>query len=79
MQPDDERSDSEERVERDFSAERDFPLGARELPGAGAPSEDPYTPEPGPRQGERSAFRALKWAWLVVLVVIVIVVVALVR
>jgi hypothetical protein len=57
----------------------DFPEGAAELPNAGAPSEDPYTPEPGPRAGERRAFGALAWAWVVALVVAAIVVLAVLR
>jgi hypothetical protein len=55
----------------------DYPEGAAELPRAGAPSEDPYTPEPGPRAGERRAFQTLWWAWIAVLVVVAIVVWAL--
>lgn len=59
--------------------DRDYPEGAGELPRAGAPSEDPYTPEPGPRAGERSAFRSLTWAWIAILIVIAIVVWAALR
>jgi hypothetical protein len=57
----------------------DYPAGAAELPRAGAPSEDPYTPEPGPRRGEQPAFRALRWAWIAVLIVVAVVVWAVLR
>ena len=55
--------------------DRDYPEGASELPRAGAPSGDPYTPEPGPRPGEGSAFDVLWLAWLVVAVVVAAVIV----
>jgi hypothetical protein len=35
-----------------------------------APPLDPYTPEPGPRPGERRAFRTMRWAVLVLAVLI---------
>jgi hypothetical protein len=38
-----------------------------------------YTPEPGPRPGERRAFRALWWAWLVVAVAVAVLLWALLR
>jgi hypothetical protein len=37
------------------------------------PPQDPYTPEPGPRPGERRAFRVLAWAWLAVAIVVALV------
>jgi hypothetical protein len=37
------------------------------------PPQDPYTPEPGPRPGERRAFRVLAWAWLAVAIVLAVV------
>jgi hypothetical protein len=40
------------------------------------PPEDPYTPEPGPRVGERRAFRTLWWAWMALAVVVAVVLVA---
>ncbi len=84
MRPEDERDRTEPEARDEASPEGmpsdpDYPAGAAELPRAGAPSEDPYTPEPGPRAGEQSAFRALRWAWIAVLVVVAIVVWALVR
>ncbi len=53
--------------------------GEDELPRQPAPPLDPYTPEPGPRPGERKAFNAMRWAVLVVLVVTAIVVWAALR
>ncbi len=43
-----------------------------------APPEDPYTPEPGPRAGERRAFRSLWVAWLALAIVVAVVIWALV-
>ena len=37
------------------------------------PPEDPYTPEPGPRPGDRRAFRMLWWAWLALAIVVAVV------
>ena len=53
--------------------------GDDDLPRQPSPPLDPYTPEPGPAAGERKAFAAMRWAWLVMLVVIAIVVWAAVR
>ena len=38
--------------------------GDDEVPRQPAPALDPYTPEPGPRPGDRRAFSMLRWAWL---------------
>jgi hypothetical protein len=46
--------------------------GEDELPRQPGPLQDPYTPEPGPRPGERRAFAVLRWAWLPLLVGIAI-------
>jgi hypothetical protein len=53
--------------------------GEDELPRQPAPPLDPYTPEPGARPGERKAFNALRWAWLIVLIVVAVIVWAAVR
>jgi hypothetical protein len=53
--------------------------GDDDLPRQPAPPTDPYTPEPGPAPGERKAFAAMRWAWLVVLVLVAIVIWAAVR
>jgi len=52
--------------------------GDDELPRQPAPPLDPFTPEPGPRPGERRAFRAMRLAWIVVGIVVAIVLYALV-
>ena len=44
-----------------------------------APPLDPFTPEPGPRPGERRAFRVLGLAFLVIAIVVAIVIWAAVR
>jgi len=38
-----------------------------------SPPLDPYTPEPGPRAGERRAFRVLRLAWVVVIALFAII------
>jgi hypothetical protein len=53
--------------------------GDDDVPRQPAPPTDPYTPEPGPAAGERKAFAAMRWAWLVLLVLIAIVIWAAVR
>jgi hypothetical protein len=53
--------------------------GKDDLPRQPAPPLDPYTPEPGPRPGERKAFSVMRWAWLVVAIVVAIVVWAALR
>lgn len=40
---------------------------------------DPYTPEPGPRRGERRAFRTMRLAWIAVGILVVIVLYAALR
>ena len=50
-----------------------------DLPRQPAPPLDPYTPEPGPRPGERRAWATMRWAWLPVLVGIAVVVYAALR
>jgi hypothetical protein len=43
------------------------------------PPLDPYTPEPGPRPGERRAFRVLALAFVVLAIVVAVVIWAAVR
>ena len=47
--------------------------GEDELPRQPAPPRDPYTPEPGPRAGERRAFRTM-WIAIGILVLVVAIV-----
>jgi hypothetical protein len=49
--------------EREVQHEPQVLEGEDELPRQPSPPLDPYTPEPGPRAGERRAFRLLRWAW----------------
>jgi hypothetical protein len=37
-----------------------------------APPRDPYTPEPGPRPGERLAFRTMWWGVIVLAALIAV-------
>jgi hypothetical protein len=37
-----------------------------------APPRDPFTPEPGPRPGERLAFRTMRWGVLVLAALIAV-------
>jgi hypothetical protein len=53
--------------------------GEDEIPRQPAPPLDPYTPEPGPRAGERRAFAWMRWAWIAILIGIAVVVYAAVR
>jgi hypothetical protein len=53
--------------------------GDDESPRQPAPPLDPYTPEPGPRLGERRAFRVLRLAFVAIAIVVAIVVYAAIR
>jgi hypothetical protein len=53
--------------------------GEDELPRQPAPPVDPFTPEPGPRPGERRAFRVMRLAWIVVAIAVAVVLIALIR
>lgn len=53
--------------------------GEDDSPRQPAPPLDPYTPEPGPRAGDRRAFRTLRLAFIVVAVVVAVVVYAALR
>ena len=70
---------SEPEEERLVQPEPEVLEGEDDLPRQPAPPLDPYTPELGPRPGERRAFRVLMWAWIPVLLVIAIVVIAALR
>jgi hypothetical protein len=62
--------------EREVQHEPQVLEGEDELPRQPAPPLDPFTPEPGPRPGERRAFGVMRLAWLAVLLVVAIVVIA---
>jgi hypothetical protein len=53
--------------------------GEDDVPRQPAPPLDPYTPEPGPRPGERRAFRVLPLAFIVIAIVVGIVIWAAMR
>ena len=53
--------------------------GEDDSPRQPAPPLDPYTPEPGPRAGDRRAFRTLRLAFIVVAIVVAVVVYAALR
>ena len=53
--------------------------GEDDVPRQPVMPRDPYVPEPGPRPGERRAFRVLVWAWIPVLVAVALVIWAAVR
>lgn len=66
-------------TEREVQHEPQVLEGEDELPRQPAPPLDPYTPEPGPRPGERRAFGVMRLSWIVVAIVVAIVVYAAVR
>lgn len=59
--------------EREVQHDPQVLQGEDELPRQPTAQRDPFVPEPGPGPGERSAFRAMRWAWLVVAIVVAIV------
>ena len=65
--------------EREVQHEPQVLEGEDELPRQPAPPLDPFTPEPGPRPGERRAFGVMRLAWIVIGIAIVIIVYAALR
>jgi hypothetical protein len=65
--------------EREVQHEPQVLQGDDDIPRQPAPPLDPFTPEPGPRPGERRAFGVMRLAWIVVIVVVAIVLLAFVR
>ena len=53
--------------------------GDDDLPRQPTSQRDPFVPEPGPRPGERDAFRLMRWAWIPILIVVAIVIYAAIR
>ena len=70
---------SEQTPEREVQHEPQVLEGEDELPRQPTSQRDPFVPEPGPRPGERRAFRILPWAWIPLLVAVGVVVWAAVR
>ena len=65
--------------EREVQLDPQVIEGEDQVPRQPAPLQDPFTPEPGPRPGDRRAFRVMWLAIAVLVVVIAIVVWAAVR
>ena len=67
--------------EREEYVESEPPVvqGDDDIPRQPAPPFDPYTPEPGPRPGERRAFSVLRLAWVLVAIAVAVVVWAALR
>jgi hypothetical protein len=68
-----------EEREREVQHEPQVLEGEDEVPRQPAPPLDPYTPEPGPRPGERRAFWVLRLAFVPIAIVVGIVIWAAVR
>ncbi|HWL33108.1 MAG TPA: hypothetical protein VNP89_05840 [Gaiellaceae bacterium] len=66
-------------TEREVQHDPQVLEGDDELPRQPSPPLDPYTPEPGPGQGERRAFRVMRLAWIVLAISVAIVLIALLR
>ena len=67
--------------EREHYVDPESPVveGDDDIPRQPAPPLDPYTPEPGPRPGERRAFRVMRLAWILVAIAVAVVVWAALR
>ncbi len=65
--------------EREVQHEPQVLEGDDDLPRQPAPPLDPYTPEPGPRAGDRRAFRVLALAFVPLALVVALVVWAALR
>jgi hypothetical protein len=66
-------------TEREVQHDPQVLEGEDEFPREPAPPLDPYTPEPGPRAGERRAFRVMRLSWIVIAILVAIVVYAALR
>jgi len=65
--------------EREVEHEPQVLEGEDDLPRQPTSQRDPFVPEPGPRPGDRKAFRVLPLAFIVIAIVVAIVIVAAVR
>ena len=66
-------------VEHEIQHEPQVLEGDDDLPRQPSSHRDPFTPEPGPRPGERRAFRVMLWALVPIAIVVGIVILAAVR
>ena len=60
--------------EREVQHEPQVLEGEDDVPRQPAPLLDPFTPEPGPRPGERRAFAVMRWAWVPLLIAVAVVI-----
>jgi hypothetical protein len=65
--------------EREIQHEPQVLEGEDDVPRQPSSDRDPFVPEPGPRPGERRAFRVLPAAWILVAVAVGFVIWAIVR
>jgi hypothetical protein len=65
--------------EREIQHDPQVLEGEDDVPRQPASDRDPFVPEPGPRAGERRAFRILPVAWILLAIVVGFVVWAIVR
>ncbi len=70
---------TERTPEEEYSREPYVLEGEDDIPRQPSPPLDPYTPEPGPRPGERRAFNVMWLAVAVIAIVVAIVIYAAVR
>ena len=66
-------------TEREVQHEPQVLEGEDLLPRQPAAPLDPYTPEPGPRPGERRAWRVMRLSWVAIAIVVAIVLYAALR
>jgi hypothetical protein len=65
--------------EREVEHEPQVLQGEDDIPRQPTSQRDPFIPEPGPRPGERKAFRVLPFALIAIAIVVAIVIVAAAR
>jgi hypothetical protein len=66
-------------TEREVQHDPQVLEGEDELPRQPAPPLDPFTPEPGPRPGERRAWSVMRLSWIAVAIVVAVVLYAALR
>jgi hypothetical protein len=66
-------------TEREVQHDPQVLEGEDELPRQPAPPLDPFTPEPGPRPGERRAWSVMRLSWIPVAIVVAVVLYAALR
>jgi hypothetical protein len=66
-------------TEREVQHDPQVLEGEDEFPRQPAAPVDPFTPEPGPRPGERRAWSVMRLAWIVLAIVVAVVLYAALR